>query len=158
MKMLRFYFVFFFCIPFLNASGQDYVAKVSRDSVAVLTSRIDVLKSAVKLNELKLSEASQEADIEKQKIRIIELRGSEKTSADESDRLSDALKKGTETDVKKVERMSRKANSKAKSLNNAIDKLQKQIDKVEDTRTLIETEERKLANRSPLIIYSDQRN
>ena len=152
-KILSFFLLFSCC--YFNLSAQDYTSKVSRDSVAVLNSRIDILKSAIRLNELKLSEASQEADIQKQKLKIIDLRGSEKDALKESKRLSEALESGTETDIKKAEKMSKRATSSAKNLSNAVDKLRKQIDKVEDIRTQIQTEERKLTSRSPNITYSE---
>jgi chromosome segregation ATPase len=138
-----------------SSFAQNYIAKVSRDSAATLSSRIEVLNSAIKLNQLKLSEADQESDIEKQKLRIIDLRGSEKEAVKESSRLAEALKEGKETDMKKIEKISRKATAAAKDLKTALDKLQKQIDRVEETRTRIQTEERKLANREHSIIFKD---
>ena len=153
MKKLRSLFTVLVCFGVSSLYAQNYVPKISRDSVAVLNSRVEVLKMAVKLNQLKLSEAKQEADIEKQKLKIIDLRGSYKDAAKESDRLAEALKEGKETDMKKAEKMSKKASGTAKDLKNALEKLQKQIDQVEETRTTIQTEERKLASRSPVIIY-----
>ena len=158
MKSILFLFLLFFCCSVFHVSAQDYVSKVSRDSVAVLTARIEILKSSIKLNELKLSEASQENDIQKQKLKIIELKGSGKDFDKESKRLSDALENGTETDVKKVEKMSKKATSSAKSLSNAVNKLSRQIEKVEEIRSEIQKEERKLANKSPIIIYTENGN
>ena len=155
-KILSFFLLFSGC--YFNLSAQDYTSKVSRDSVAVLNSRIDILKSAIRLNELKLSEASQEADIQKQKLKIIDLRGSEKDALKESKRLSEALESGTEVDIKKAEKMSKRATASAKNLSKAVDKLRRQIDKVEDIRTQIQTEERKLTSRSPNIIYSEKGN
>ena len=142
----------------ISGSAQSYVSKVSTDSVAVLTARVEVLKSAAKLNELKLSEAEQEADIRKQELKIADLISAEKASAEESSRLAEAFKEGRETNVKKVEKMSRKAAGSSKDVKNAQEKLQKQLDKVEDTRTEIQTEERKLANREPVIIFLKKRN
>lgn len=158
MKMNRTLLMLLFCTTTLSVSAQSYTSKVSRDSVAVLNSRVEVLKSAIKLNELKLAEAEQEAAIEKQKLKIVDLNGSEKAASEESKRLSEALKAGSETDVKKVEKMSKKATANARDVKNALEKLQKQIDKVEETRTDIQTEERKLSHRNPLIIYSENRN
>ena len=155
-KTIFFFLLFFGC--HFNLSAQDYTSKVSRDSVAVLNSRIDILKSSIRLIELKLSEASQEADIQKQKLKIIDLKGSEKDAVKESKRLSEALESGTEIDIKKAEKMSKRATSSAKNLSKAVDKLRRQIDKVEDIRTEIQTEERKLTSKSPNIIYSEKGN
>ena len=155
-KTISFFLLFFGC--YFNLSAQDYTSKVSRDSVAVLNSRIDILKSCIRLIELKLSEASQEADIQKQKLKIIDLKGSEKDAVKESKRLSEALESGTEIDIKKAEKMSKRATSSAKNLSKAVDKLRRQIDKVEDIRTEIQTEERKLTSKSPNIIYSEKGN
>lgn len=158
MKTIKPLFTLLFCLVGLSVSAQNYNAKISRDSVAVLQSRLEVLKSSIKLNELKLNEAEQEAEIEKQKLKIVDLIGSEKAAAEESRRLSDALKAGRETDIKKVERMSKKAANSAKDVKNATEKLHKQIDKIEELRTVIQTEERKLANRTPIITYSNNKD
>lgn len=155
MKKFKYLLTAIFCLGISSLYAQNYVAKVSRDSLAVLNSRTEVLKMAGKLNQLKLSEAKQEEDIEKQKLKIIDLRGSDKDAAKESQRLADALKEGKETDMKKAEKMSRKASGTAKDLKNALERLQKQIDQVEETRTIIQTEERKLSSRSPVIIYKN---
>lgn len=155
MKKLKYLLTTLLCFSISVLSAQNYISKVSRDSVSILDARTEVLKMASKVNQLKLSEAKQEADIEKQKLKIIDLRGSDKDAAKESARLADALKEGKETDMKKAEKMSRKASGTAKDLKNALEKLQKQIDQVEETRTSIQTEERKLASRNPLIIYKD---
>ena len=153
MRTIKSLITILICLTASTVSAQNYNSRISRDSVAVLQSRMEVLKGAIKLNELKLSEAELEADIEKQKLKIVDLNGSEKAAAEESSRLSDALKTGKETDIKKVEKMSRKATNSAKDVKNALEKLRKQIDKIEELRTEIQTEERKLSNRNPLIIY-----
>lgn len=153
MKAIKSIFTLCLCFGALSLSAQNYNARVSKDSVAILNARIEVLKNAVKLNQLKLSEAEQEADIEKQKLKVLDLTSSEKEAAKESARLSEALKEGKETDVKKIEKISKKASNSTKNVKNAVERLKKQIDKVEETRTEIQTEERKLANRSPQLIY-----
>ncbi|HUH33718.1 MAG TPA: hypothetical protein VLZ28_07170 [Daejeonella sp.] len=158
MKLLKPFLTLLFCAVTVSGFAQSYVSKVSRDSVAVLTARVEVLKSAAKLNELKLAEAEQEADIRKQELKIADLISIEKATAEESSRLSEAFKEGKETNVKKVEKMSRKAAGSSKDVKNAQEKLQKQLNKVEETRTEIQTEERKLANREPIIIFSNKRN
>lgn len=153
MKMIKPLITGVFCLIASAVSAQNYNAKISRDSLSVLQARMEVLKGAIKLNELKISEAELEADIEKQKLKVVDLNGSEKAAAEESSRLSDALKTGKETDIKKVEKMSKKATNSAKDVKNALEKLRKQIDRVEELRTEIQTEERKMGNRTPLIIY-----
>lgn len=153
MKLIKPIFTVFLCLATFAVSAQNYTSRVSKDSLTILSSRLEVLKGAVKLNQLKISEAEQEADIEKQKLKVLDLTGTEKEAAKEYSRMSEELKEGKVTDVKKVEKMSKRATASAKDLKNALDRLLKQIDKVEETRTEIQTEERKLANRSPLIIY-----
>lgn len=153
MKLIKPIFTLVFCLATLTVSAQNYTARISKDSLAILNSRLEVLKGAVKLNQLKISEADQEADIEKQKLKVLDLTGTEREAAKEYSRMSEELKEGKVTDVKKVEKMSKRATASAKDLKNALDRLLKQIDKVEETRTEIQTEERKLANRSPLIVY-----
>ncbi len=157
MKIRKLLLTSFICFCSGYVFAQTFTPRIARDSAAVLTARISVLKSVLKLNELKLSEAEQEVDIEKQKLRIIELRGNEKTATEESDRVADAAKAGRETDMKKVDKLARRASSKSKSLDNAIEKLQKMIFKVEDTHTEIETEERKLLSRDPQIIFAESK-
>lgn len=158
MKFNKFNAVVFFCIFSLHATAQKYTPKVSRDSIAILTSRTEVLKSAIKVNDLKLAEGSQESDIEKLELKIVELRSLDKASSDESLRLSESLQTGNETDLKKVDRAARKAASNAKSLKNALEKLNKQIDKAEDIKNQIQTEERKLSYRDLLIIFMKNNN
>lgn len=158
MNAFKFLITISLCTTALSVSAQSYVSKVSSDSVAVLTARVDVLKSAAKLNELKLSEAEQEADIRKQELKIADLISTEKAANEESSRLAEALKEGKETNVKKVEKMARKAAGSSKAVKNAQEKLQKQLDKVEETRTQIQTEERKLANREPVLIFSKKQD
>jgi len=158
LKIVKCFLTLILCMTAISGFTQSYISKVSSDSIAVLTARVDVLKSAAKLNELKLSEAEQEADIRKQELKIADLISTEKATAEESSRLSEALKAGRETNVKKVEKMSRKAAGSSKDVKNANDKLQKLLDKVEETRTQIQTEERKLANREPVLIFSKKQN
>lgn len=155
MKKLKYIFTALLCFSVSVLFAQNYVSKVSRDSVSILSARLEVLKMETRVNQLKLTEAKQEADIEKQKLKIIDLRGSDKDAARESARLADALKEGKETDMKKAEKMSRKASGTAKDLKNALERLQKQIDQVEETRAEIQTEERKLTSRNPIIIYKN---
>ena len=153
MKMLKLFISVLLCLIASSVSAQNYNARISRDSLSVLQARMEVLKGAIKLHELKISEAELEADIEKQKLKVVDLNGSEKAAAEESSRLSDALKTGKETDIKKVEKMAKKATNSAKDVKNALEKLRRQIDKIEELRSEIQTEERKLANRNPLVIY-----
>ena len=154
MKLIKLLTALLICLFALSVSAQNYTPKVSRDSVASLKHRLEILQTSVKLHELKLAEADQEADIEKQEIKVRELKALEKTTAEESSKLSDAAKDGKEQDIKKAEKMSRKAANTSKSLNNAVERLQKQMDKVEETRGKIRTEESKLAGRSLLIHFS----
>ena len=154
MKLIKYILTLLVCLATFTVSAQNYTARVSKDSLAVLNSRLEVLKGAVKLSQLKITEAEQEADIEKQKLKVLDLTGTEREAAKEYSRMSEELKKGNVTDVKKVEKMSKRATASAKDLKNALDRLLKQIDKVEEIRSEIQTEERKLANRSPLIIYN----
>ena len=44
--------------------AQSYTPKVSKDSVGVLVARQDALKASMKVQELKLKEAEEEADVE----------------------------------------------------------------------------------------------
>ena len=153
MKLLQPIFTMIFCLATFTLSAQNYTARVSNDSLTVLNSRLEALKGALKLHQLKLTEAGQEADIEKQKLKVLDLTGTEREAAKEYSRMSEELKKGKVTDMKKVEKMSKRATASAKDLKNALERLQKQINTVEEIRTEIQAEERKLSNRSPLIIY-----
>jgi len=155
MKLIKLLSALLFCLSTLAVSAQNYTPKVSRDSVAALKLRLDILKTSVKLHELMLAEAEQEADIEKQEAKVRELKGLEKTTSEESSKLSDAVKDGKESDVKKADKMSRKAANTSKSLDNAVERLQKQMDRVEETRGKIRTEENKLAARTLLIRFAE---
>lgn len=152
MNMVKTIITLLFCMSVISVSAQNYSHKVSRDSVAALKLRVEILKASVKMHELKLTEAEQEADIEKQELKVLDLQGIEKSTTDESDKVSGELKNGKETDIKKVEKLSRKAVNSSRNLENATERLRKLHEKVEDTRSDIKTEELRLESRK-LVVY-----
>ena len=133
----------------IPVAAQSYNAKVSKDSVAILTTRLDLLKANIKLLELKVKEADEEADVENLRFKLLEANDKAKESAAKR---NDQLKKET-LDTKALEKLNKAIKNGADDAQKANDRFNKQIAKVEDIRTQIQGEERKLGYKKPQIVY-----
>lgn len=131
--------------------AQTYNPKVSKDSLSVLTNRVEVLKSSIKVLELKIKESEEEGDVEKLRLKLLEANGNAKASSEKNS--GNISNSGSIVDSKAVEKLSKKAKSDDEDAKKALDRYNKQIAKVEDIRTQIQGEERKLNYKKPLIIY-----
>jgi LPS O-antigen subunit length determinant protein (WzzB/FepE family) len=147
--MRKIIILFFSIIAAVPAMAQSYSAKVSKDSVGILTNRVEVLKTSIKLLELKIKEADEEAEVEKLRLKLLEANDKSKESASKK---NDQFKKET-LDAKTLEKLGKAAKNDAGDAQKANDKFSKQIAKVEDIRTQIQGEERKLGYKKPQIIY-----
>jgi LPS O-antigen subunit length determinant protein (WzzB/FepE family) len=147
--MRKIVILFFSIIATVPAMAQSYSAKVSKDSVGILTNRVEVLKTSIKLLELKIKEADEEAEVEKLRLKLLEANDKSKESASKK---NDQFKKET-LDAKTLEKLGKAAKNDAGDAQKANDKFSKQIAKVEDIRTQIQGEERKLGYKKPQIIY-----
>lgn len=145
-KIIILLFPFITTVP---ALAQSYNARVSKDSVGILTNRIEVLKASIKLYELKIKEAEEEAEVEKLRLKLLDANDRSKESAS---RKNDQFKKET-LDSKTLEKLSKVAKNDADDAQKANDKFTKQIARVEDIRTQIQGEERKLTYKKPQIFY-----
>ncbi|KQB99750.1 hypothetical protein [Pedobacter sp. Hv1] len=143
------------CIGLLSygfTKAQQYTPKVSKDSVGILNARINALKLSIKVQELKIKEAEGETDIEKLQVKLLEANGNAKESATQHKDAAEKLKSGA-IDAKAADKLAKKAKNDEDDAKKALDRYQKQIEKVALLRTEIQTEERKLTYKKPLIKY-----
>lgn len=144
----------FACLVFagsIPAMAQTYNPKVSKDSLGILNTRVEVLKMNMKVLELKIKEAEEEADVEKLRLKLLEANGNAKASSENHS--GNINKSGSVVDQKAAEKLSKKAKSDADDAQKALERYNKQIAKVEDIRTQIQGEERKLGYKKPIVVY-----
>lgn len=134
-------------------SAQTYTPKVSRDSLSILNGRLEALKASAKVQELKIKEAAEEVDIEKLRLKLLEANDVAKFSAEQNKDIAEKIKSGA-LDAKGAEKLAKKVKSDLSDAVKALDRFNKQIEKVEDIRNQILTEERKLTYKKPLVIYN----
>ncbi|MFC3562023.1 hypothetical protein [Pedobacter jamesrossensis] len=152
--MKKILFILFALGASTSVMAQSYTPKVSKDSVGILTNRIEVLKSSIKVLKLKIEEAKEEEEVEKLRLKLLEANGIAKASAEQSNNNSAKTTSGTSVDLKAMEKFSKKAKSDSENAIKALERFNKQIAKVEDLRTQIQGEERKLSYKKPQIAYS----
>jgi hypothetical protein len=133
-------------------NAQTYTPKVSKDSIGVLTARLEALKASLKVQELKIKEAEEELDVEKLRLKLLEAKDMAKSSAAQDEETTVKLNSG-KIDAKSADKIFKKAKSDKANAEKALDRFNRQIEKVEDIRTQIQGEERKLVYKKPLIIY-----
>ncbi|RZL13762.1 MAG: hypothetical protein EOO96_31500 [Pedobacter sp.] len=152
--MRKLIFIFLISISTLPVLAQTYTAKVSKDSLGILTNRVEILKASIKLLELKIDESKEEADVEKLGLKLLEANGNAKASAEQTNNHSSKTAAGSSIDVKAMQKLSKKAKSDADDAEKALERFNKQISKVENIRTEIQSEERKLGYKKPVIVYT----
>jgi len=136
-----------------SAMAQTYSPKVSKDSLSTLSEKVDVLKQHMKVLELKIKEAEEETNVEKLRLKLLEIKGNAKESADKASRNIDKTDAGSSVDLKNMAKLSKKAKSDADESQKALSRYNKQISKVEDIRTQIQGAERKLGYKKPQLVY-----
>lgn len=136
----------------VNAKAQVYVAKVSKDSLSILTSRLEALKASQKIQELKIDEAKEEAEVEKLRVKLLEANDKAKDAAGKSNKTTQKLDGGT-VDAKEMEKLAKKAKNALEDSQKALDRYNKQIGVVEKIRVDIQTEERKAGYKKPTIVF-----
>lgn len=129
--------------------SQSFAPKVSKDSVGVLTSRIESLKASIKVQELKVKEAEYETEVEKLSVKLLEAIDNSKESAAQNS--SAQAKVG---DAKAMEKLAKKAKNDSSDAKKALERYQKQVEKVDDIRNEIRSEERKLSYKKPIVIFN----
>ncbi|MFN0255466.1 BAR domain-containing protein [Pedobacter ureilyticus] len=135
-----------------KVKAQVYVAKVSKDSLNILTERLAALKASQKIQELKIEEAKEEAEVEKLRIKLLEANDKAKDAASKSNKTTQKLGEGT-VDSKETDKLAKKAKSSMEDSQKALDKYNKQIGVVEKLRVEIQTEERKAGYKKPNIVF-----
>lgn len=151
--MKKIVFIFLGAIAASPVMAQTYTSRVSKDSVGVLANRVEVLKAGIKLIELKLDEAKQEDEVEKLRLKLLEANGNAKASAELSSKNSDKIESGASIDLKAIDKLAKKNKSNADDAQKALERFNKQIAKVENLRTEIQAEERKLGYKKPKVVY-----
>lgn len=136
----------------ISAKAQTYTPKVSKDSVGMLNARLEALKASAKVQELKIKESEEEDEVEKLRIKLLEANANAKNSAAQNSNLSEKLKSAG-VDSKAIEKAAKKAKNDTADAQRALERYNKQIQKVEDIRTQIQGEERKLTYKKPLLVY-----
>ena len=131
------------------ASAQTFTPNVSKDSVGVLTARQESLKASMKVQELKIKEAEYEAEVEKLRLKLLEANGNAKESAAQN-----SGEQANTGDAKAIEKLAKKAKNDAADAKKALTRYEKQIEKVDELRNEIRTEERKLTYKKPNIIFN----
>lgn len=147
--------IIFSCLVIISAipgMAQTYNPKVSKDSASILNTRIEILKINIKVIELKIKESEEEADIEKLRLKLLEANGISKASLESHS--ANINKSGTVVDQKVSEKLSKKAKNDVSEAQKASEKYNKQIAKVEDIRTQIQGEERKLGYKKPQVFFT----
>jgi len=152
--MKKFLLVLFSIVSSSVAMAQTYKANVSKDSVNILNTRIDLLKTNIKILELKVKESQEEDAVEKLRLKVLEANGKAKASAEETNTYSSKTVSGSSIDMKSMDKMSKKVKGDAIEARKALDRFNKQVGKVEDIRSQIKTEERKVGYRKPAVIFS----
>ncbi len=133
--------------------AQMYVAQVSKDSLAILSSRIDALKASQKVQELKVDEGKEEVEVEKLRIKMLESTDKAKTSAAKIGKLTQKKIGDQGVDLKETEKMAKRAKNDMEDSQKALERYNKQINKVEKLREKIKSEEQKLGYKKPNIIF-----
>jgi len=103
----------------------------------------------MKVQELKLKEAEEEADVEKLRVKLLEANDNAKESTSQNS--SEQAKSG---DAKVMEKLAKKAKNDTKDAKKTLERYNKQIEKVEELRKEIRTEERKLGYKKTFYCFS----
>ena len=151
--MKKLIFTCFIIAGSISAMAQTYSPKVSKDSLGILNGKVDVIKMHMKILELKIKEAEEETSVEKLRLKLLEIKDNAKESADKASVNIGKTDAGSSVDLKNMAKLSKKAKSDADESLKALDRYNKQISRVEDIRTQIIGEERKLGYKKPQIIY-----
>ena len=131
------------------ANSQTFVPKVSKDSLGVLEARQDALKASLKVQDLKVKESEYEVEVEKLRLKLLEANGNAKESA-----AKNSSEEAKMLDAKAMEKLAKKAKNDASDASRALNRYEKQRDKIEELRSEIRAEERKLTYKKPIIIYN----
>ncbi|MDN3586948.1 hypothetical protein QWY86_09730 [Pedobacter aquatilis] len=152
--MIKFLFAILLVTTCKVSMAQTYTANVSQDSVKTLNNRIELLKTNVKILELKVKESEEEAAVEKLRLKLLEANGKAKASVEESNTYSSKTVSGSSIDMKSMDKMSMKVKGDAAEARKALQKFNKQVANVEEVRAEIKTEERKIGYRKPSVVFS----
>ncbi len=135
-----------------NAQGQNYVAQISKDSLSILSDRIEALKTTQKVFELKVDEAKEENEVEKLRVKLLEANDRAKQSAAKNSKHTEKLIKGV--NPKETAKLAKNAKNDMEDSQKALERYNKQISKVENLRDKIKSEEQKLGYKKPTITFN----
>lgn len=136
----------------VQTNAQKYVAEVSKDSLAILGERIEVLKASQKVYALKVDEGQEEAEVEKLRVKLLEANDKAKQSASKNSKHTEKLVKGV--DPKETLKLAKEAKKDMEDSQKALERYNKQINKVEKLREKIKNEEQKLSYKKPIVSFT----
>lgn len=152
--MKRFLLITLLVITCKITMAQTYKANVSQDSIKMLNTKIELLKTNKKIFELKVKESEEESEIEKLRLKLLEANVKAKASAQETNTYSSKTVSGSTIDMKSMDKMSMKVKGDVIEARKALQRFNKQVSKVEDIRSQIKAEERKISYRKSAITFS----
>ena len=151
-KKFTYLFVLLFICSISYAQAQNYVSQISKDSLSILNDRIEALKTSQKVYELKVEEAKEENEVEKLRVKLLEANDNAKQSASKNSKHTEKLIKGV--NPKETAKLAKTARSDMENAQKALDRYNKQINKVEKLREKIKSEEQKLSYKKPTITFN----
>ena len=137
-----------------TVSAQTFNPRVSKDSLKILTTKMEILKLNIKVLELKVKEAEAETDVEKLRINLLESKGDAAASLEKREENTD--RSSRLEDQTKVKKLAKNAERDAKDAKKALDRFDKQKGKIDEIRAEIIAEVRKLTYKKPIIIFDYQ--
>lgn len=147
--MKKIHILLLIALSSFKLSAQTYEAKVSKDSVNILNNRIEVLKASIKIHELKIEESDEETQVEKLRIKLLEANNEAKESSEKYSKFSNKTSGESSLNLKEIQKLAKKSQTATDDAAKALDRFHKQIAKVEEIRTKITAEERKLGYKKP---------
>ncbi len=135
-----------------EVKAQVYTPKVSKDSLGILKGRVEALKASQKVQELKIEEAQEEVEVEKLRVKLLAANDKAKESAEKNSKNSQGMDNGT-VNLKDAEKLAKKAKSDMTDAQKALERYNKQIQRVEKKREEIAKEEKKLTYKKPVLEF-----
>jgi len=155
--MKKYYFftgfaLFLFLSPAVRA--QSYTPNVSKDSLNVLKQRESMLKAHLKLNDLKIKESDEEAEVEKLRLKLIGANARAKESAAKNNDIGKKI--GASATAKEIEKIAKEAKNDMNDAQKALEAYNKQLKRVDDIRSNIRVEEEKLQALQPRLLFEQK--
>jgi hypothetical protein len=156
MKNIFKYILVFISIVSISviAKAQSFEPQISKDSLTVLKNNQLILKASLKIHELKIQEANEEEEAGKLLSKLLVANNVAKESAIYNSKITEGLK-GAQ-DIKAVEKAAKKVKSDTADAQKALERFNKQLKKIDDLKSEIRNEERRILEVKPKIIFWNQ--